>query len=91
MGVFPVYAGPHAILAVADPQDPVRPANRFPGRMPAYTAPRRSGSRRDPVQLATTTTMWAAAGLKAATWTPRPRLQQACSHLTASFKPFRAS
>jgi hypothetical protein len=37
--------------------------------------------------MATPAAMWAAVGLKAATWPPRPRLQPACSHLTASLSP----
>jgi hypothetical protein len=78
-GFCSTHAGPYVGAAVAHPPDPVRPANHMSSRTCAYTAPRRSESRRDPVRRATTTVTWAAAGLiaarVAATLLPVPSLQ----------------
>jgi hypothetical protein len=52
-GVSLVHVGPHMVVAVDDPPDPVRPANHPSSRTFSCTAPCRSKSRRDPVRPAT--------------------------------------
>jgi hypothetical protein len=64
--VFLVHAGRPAVLGVADPPDPVRPASHILSRTLAHTEPSCRRSRRDLVWLTTPAAMWAAAGLKAA-------------------------
>jgi hypothetical protein len=57
--------------AVADPPDPVQPANHFLNHTVTRTTPRHSESRRDPVRPTTLEATRAVAGLKAAMWLPR--------------------
>jgi hypothetical protein len=59
------------VAAVADPPDPVQPADHLSNHTVTRTAPRRSESRRDPMRSATPAATRAIAGLKTAMWPPR--------------------
>jgi hypothetical protein len=74
---------------------PRAPDHSRPSHTRARTTPRRSDPPRDRLHRATLAAQlaatWDPAGLKPPAWQPHVLLQPACSYLTASFNPFRAS